>query len=170
MLSSLTCSDGTAQASLCEGCPRRCASECVCIKESVCVCVCVCVRCSPPLLCLSGSTIWGVAKALVKWAAGHHSWPANTHTHTHTREGSIEPPGNICIATAQRKHPTPPPEPSLCSPGAEEGTEDFVRVRANCLRTGLTVIRGECVNACLCVYVRLHKWTCSSDTGFILIG
>lgn len=38
-----------------------------------------------------------------------------------------------------------------------------------CLRISLTVIIGECVNACLCVYERLRTWTCSSETGFILI-
>lgn len=74
-------------------------SVCSCIIESTCVCVLL-------LECLSGSDIWGVAKALAKWAAGHHSC---------FKEGSAEPPGNICIATAQSKYPALPPDPSLPS-------------------------------------------------------
>lgn len=82
-LSFIACSGGTAHASLCDGLLRRCTNECVFVyhRERLCVCS------SPLLDCLSGSAIWGVAKALAKWAAGHHSWFTISNTHTHTHRG-----------------------------------------------------------------------------------
>lgn len=67
LLSSLTCTDGTTRASLCEGCPRRCVSNRVCVRV-------------PLLSCrvYMGQPPGELQKALVKWAAGHHSWPENT--------------------------------------------------------------------------------------------
>lgn len=126
------------------------------IKETAFVCS------SPLFRRLSGSTIWGVAKALVKWAAGHHSWPRkNTLTHTHSctlTEENVEPPGNICIATAQSKDPTLTPEPSLYSVGAEKLKEKtcvvFVRVS---LKHKMPENKSHCNYGGMCVAVlRLH--------------
>lgn len=72
-----TCSSRIVQVFLCELCPHRCTYFWDDVWESACMCS------SPPLACLSGSTIWGDAKVLVKQAAGHHSWLANANTHRH---------------------------------------------------------------------------------------
>lgn len=85
-------------------------SVCSCIIESACVCV----------LLLSWSVYLGQPSGELPrpWRSGQLAITAGsqsqTHTHTHT-EGSAEPPGNICIATAQSKYPALPPDPSLPS-------------------------------------------------------
>ena len=129
----------------------------------LCVCVCVCVSKRVHVCAFLSSfalSIWvnhlGSCQGLGKVGitAGQHT-PTKTHTHTHTEDSIEPPPGNICNRHRPKQASTPPPEPSLCSLGAEEWTGWALWVREQeqkCLRTAPTAIIGECVFVCLCMF------------------